>query len=205
MARHKIRPTSPDDAMRRARGMVFRRPVDAGVLATPLRYALGEGGADPDAGHPGSPDEDHGGRLAADCAGFVAWALGYDRFQPGDAFPVFGGWINTDSMITEARGPSRWFEVIDRPEPAAVVVYPGVRRNGERVRIGHVGLVTAVPPAWDSTDEASWRGTTVVHCNGSTCRDHGYAVAETGARLWFGADRRGEAKGSLFLRYRRFA
>jgi hypothetical protein len=205
MARHRIRSTTPDDAVRRARAMVFRRPVEAGILDTPLRYALGEGGTDPDAVHPGTRDGDRGDRLASDCAGFVAWALGYDRFQREHDFAPFGGWISTDSMIEEAAGPARWFEIIDRPEPAALVVYAGLRRNGERVRIGHVGLVSATPAAWDAHDEASWRGTTVIHCNGSTCRDHGYAVAESGARAWYGTDRRGVAKESVFLRYRRFA
>lgn len=108
----------------------------------PTRYKLGAGGRNPEAENPFTTRE---GVLGCDCVGFVLWAWGLDRFQP--TFPKYGGWINTDSAIDDAKTTQTFFEQISGPEAGALVVFPGIAKNGRRVRIGHVALVVDVPDA----------------------------------------------------------
>src|SRR5687768_4616315 len=73
-------------------------------------YKLGAGGRSPKADTPFTVRD---GVLGSDCIGFVCWCWGIDRFQA--RFPVYGGWINTDSAIEDARS-TRWcFEVVAVP------------------------------------------------------------------------------------------
>lgn len=186
-----IRPTTAAEAVARGRrwagGRALPKPPGApsGTKMVPLRYRLKagfNGGKDPLAAHPGMPS--YGDRTwTADCFGFVAWALGFDRYQVV-RFPLSGGWLNTDSAVEDAKGRQRFFAPVAVPKPGDIVVYG---RGGGSV--GHVGLVTTVPAEWDG----DFAKVGVVHCSGGHDRKLGYAIAEDNAKIW--------AKRGMFLRY----
>lgn len=146
-----------------------------------LRYVLGKGGRDPEAKSPGDAT------AACDCSGFVCWALGFDRHQPG-----FAGydWVSTDSMVAMVCRPDNgWFVEVQTPEPGDLVVYPSIYAKGKRVRVGHVGMVSGGSLPYESLR--------VIHCSAGNQRRTGKAVQETPATPWQG-------KGSLFLRPLRY-
>lgn len=155
------------------------------IAAMPSRYVLGAGGRSPNAVTPFTVRD---GVLGCDCVGFTSWCLGHDRYQP-KTFPHYDGWINTDSLMSDARDTCTWYEPIARPEPGDVVVFPSIHRNGARVRMGHIGLVTDVPDdfpddfRFTQADRRSWLAhVTVIDCAGAASRRaNGHAVAETTA------------------------
>lgn len=102
-------------------------------------YRLGKGGRRPSDPAP----FDAGG--FCDCSGFASFALGLDRYQPT---AIDGGWISTDSIVRDARGPHRMFREVPITEAKAgdLVVYPGRFVAGKRVGIGHVGVVVEPGP-----------------------------------------------------------
>lgn len=128
-------------------------------------YRLGRGGhrpADP------APFDASG---ASDCSGFASWCLGLDRYQPT---AIDGGWISTDSIVRDARGPRRMFREVPIGEAKAgdLVVYPGRFVAGRRVGIGHVGVV--VEP-----------GATIAACRVAHCAASGpVAVRVSDGRPW---------------------
>lgn len=95
-----------------------------------------------------------------DCVSCAAWGGGWDRYQPTRFahVPGYDGWINTDSMRWDARGPKRCFRQVGRPEPGAMIVYgsdPENRVHG--VPIGHIGGIIEYRLAeWDETDPRCW-------------------------------------------------
>src|SRR5678816_181281 len=101
-------------------------------------FLQGAGGRDP--GAPG-PEGACGSRVGCDGPGFVAWCLGYDRYQP--AFAGGWDWVEPDAMILEAESTGRWFQPLAIPELGALIVYPSIElvRAGRIDRRGHVGLV----------------------------------------------------------------
>lgn len=124
----------------------------------------------------------------SDCVGFALWCLGLDRYQPGlndwPAFPLYGGWINTTSMLLEARNPregNRWFQESPRPSVGSLVCFPSYRRLG-RLRPGHVGVVVGVPSEWDSRARECWRALSVAHCHGPAF--HGPAIDRSHSDSW---------------------
>jgi hypothetical protein len=176
----------------------------------PIAYRLKvgrNGGADPHASHPGSwsPPDDQGlpwsasGAWTCDCAGFVAWSLGFDRYQPRDFAAEGDGYdyINTDSMIMASRSSRRsWFLQIDRPEPGCLAVYGSTWKDGRRATVGHVGFVVEVLAAeWDF-ETPPLDMVRVVHCSSGNQRRTGAAIQETDATIW-------RRPGSLWLRYLR--
>lgn len=110
-------------------------------------YRLGRGGRKPLASTPFDAE----GRC--DCSGYVSWAMGLDRYQPGR---IGGDWISTDSIVRDAEGPRAMFELVAAPTPRVpsvahvsagdLVVYPGRHVGGVRVAIGHVGVIAVVGP-----------------------------------------------------------
>ena len=128
-------------------------------------YKLGKGGrrpADP------APFDASG---ASDCSGFASWCLGLDRYQPT---AIDGGWISTDSIVRDARGPHRMFVEVPIGEAQAgdLVVYPGRFVAGKRVGIGHVGVI--VEP-----------GPTILACRVAHCAASGkVAVRVSDGRPW---------------------
>lgn len=143
-------------------------------------FLQGAGGRDPGAR---GPEGVCGSRVGCDGPGFVAWCLGYDRYQPGFA----GGrdWVEPDAMILEAESTARWFQPLATPEVGALIVYPSIElvRAGRIDRRGHVGLVAAAPANWPR-DDARWTALRVIHCAASLQRRHGHAIGETHAVAW---------------------
>ena len=204
-----------EEAVERAKSMIWfepELPEDAGIGAKsqPIRYRLPKfnGGKDPLADHPA--DWSYGKRSpTCDCIGFIAWSLGFDRYQPvhfdrnKKGKVIYGGYINTNSSILAANSlePS-WFEEVCAPELGCLVVYGGTRnkKTGKR-RAGHIGIVVGPLPAeWDPEANECWRALRVVHCSSSNDRITGGAIQETDGWTW-----RHSRRPSKFLRYLRAA
>jgi hypothetical protein len=88
-------------------------------------------------------------REACDCSGFVTWALGIAR----NPSPI--GWVNTDAMHRDARGPQKLFVPLEQARIGALLVYPLQGPKPEQV--GHVGFVSEV--------DGQGRATRVIHCS----------------------------------------
>ena len=200
----RIRETTRAEAVVRARAM-------CGQLGVSIVYRLADesGGRDPFAADPASHWRTAIRRVAVascDCAGFVAWALGYDRYQPGFLHPW--EWINCDSAILDARGPAGWFTEVATPIAGDLVVFPSIDldHDGSRDRVGHIGVIVAVSPRWVPGALAELR---VAHCSDGNMKRYGRAIAETTGIIWSGADsfrgRRDPRWAATFLRYQRFA
>lgn len=126
---------TPAEVVRRARSMVGH-----GV------YALGVGGR-----NPSQPEPFQNGKC--DCSGFVAWALGLDRFV-ADRLP--GDWIETTRVYNDALTTHRMFvRVTAGRRPGDVIVYGDYASHQ-----GHIGIVSEVDPRG--------RVTKVVHCTAKT-------------------------------------
>lgn len=137
----------------------------------PTKYSLGSG-ATYTAPHPAGDDG------ACDCSGFVAWALGYARYQPGLAWLVKlnGGWVNTDGIVSDTMQPTGLYEPRSKAAPGAIVVYPSqgyalryLFSSARGPKIGHVGIVTSL----------NKNGYSVIHCSAGNFRKFGNAIAET--------------------------
>jgi cell wall-associated NlpC family hydrolase len=172
---------TPEQILRRA-----LQAAKASIIAAG-RYKLGKGGRKPSALHPFDSS-------LCDCSGFVAWALGFDRYQPHMRYyGTAGGWISTRSMEADARagGPGLLTMVPEADAlPGDVIVFGtktvlvGKRR---KKRIGHCGIVSRV---------AGGRVTHVIHCSSGNDRAVGTAIAETPlASFW-------RKRGAIFARYR---
>lgn len=152
------------------------------------KYKLGAGGTSPDAPTPFTVRD---GVLGSDCIGFVLWCLGQPRFQK--TFPHYGGWINTDSSIADARSTNYLWRIVNQPEPGDVVVFPSIYKDGKRARIGHIGLIVAcgvdtsrwTANLWkrDKSDRATFlRHIKVIDCAAALSRRIlGRAIKETTA------------------------
>ena len=89
-------------------------------------------------------------RVACDCSGFVAWALGLRR---GPA-PLSNGWINTDSIHHDASGAQSMFRRQSVATAGCLLVHP--KSADQPPKVGHVAIVTAV--------DAQGRATRLIHC-----------------------------------------
>jgi hypothetical protein len=132
-----------------------------------IAYGFGRGGRDPDATSPA----DAKGRC--DCSGLTAWLHRLDRRQlleaargqrpdvwadldgDGDLDPAIEAWLGTGGIITDALGPRRWYEPIQRPELGALVVYAPDPKAGRTY--GHVeGVTGGLSAEWDPTSREVW-------------------------------------------------
>jgi hypothetical protein len=152
-------------------------------------YGFGEGGRNP-AGDRETWSELLG-KYAADCSGSLLYWLGLDRHQPKSRFPLYGGWISTDSMIDDAelRGGGHLFARVATPRPGDVLVWPGVDldRDGDRDRIGHCSIIVSVPAEWDEFDVTpQYDQLRVVQCRGPNGNTP--AVVETSGAPWMGRE-----------------
>jgi hypothetical protein len=139
------RPCSPAEAVQRAMSMVGR----------PEPYILGTGDYRP------RPNEDlpftrNRVGYGSDCWGFAgAWCYKLPRHRQGfnrGRWATVSDDINTDSAIEDAEHLGEIYEVVKTPAPGDLLVYPSIRGvDRRRLRIGHVGIVLAVPPEWDAT------------------------------------------------------
>lgn len=134
--------------------------------------------------------DEHGKRWAtSDCVGYATWSKGIRRKLPG--FAVYGGHINTDSMILDAEGPQSVFRKLGRPRRGALIVIPSVfDAEGRRVSPGHVGVVVDVLIAeWDdrlAAQNALLSFVRVAHCSPRNQKRLGQAIAITDAALFGG-------------------
>lgn len=123
--------------------------------------------------------------VTSDCIGGMAWANGFDRYQPERFKHIYGGWINTDSMRQDARrvvvagSPRRCFERISRPEPGAMIVFAS-KTGGHDV--GHIGGIVAYNGLeWDPRERDCWRLIDVVDVAGRK----GRANLQTNGLGWY--------------------
>lgn len=145
------------------------------VLPFKVKYKLGTGGMVPEATLP----VNHEG--TCDCSGYVAWALGISRYQPGNPFykTFNGGWVNTDAMAADGKSPFGFFAALEKPKPGCVIVYPS---NKPKLAYGHTGIVTAMG------GPAQFAGISrVIHCASGNSREGRSAVLETLPLAFYGA------------------
>ncbi len=116
----------------------------------------------------------------ADCVGGAAWCGGFDRYQPKRFAHLYDGWINTNSMIEDARGLAKCFVELDRPEPGCFVVCASGSRGHA---VGHIGTVITTPPEWDTRVLDCWRHVLIVDV---ASRSPHPANAVSSAAGWFG-------------------
>lgn len=151
------------------------------------------GGNNPHAPGPWSISSD--GRKRSDCIGTAVWARGFDRFQPIRFAHIYGGYINTDSILLDALGdravtgrgsarvPQKMFRVATVPRRGKFVVYSGrYDANGHKVpnSWGHIMTIVDVDPRIveappNLIDIA--RGLVVVHCHGGATGRNVQAIA----------------------------
>lgn len=151
------------------------------------------GGKDPTAADPfdrwpfkGADGETHEARTA-DCIGGAAWAGGFDRYQP-DRFKLRGwdGWINTDSMLEDARGHATCFALLPAPVRGCFLVAPTGSPGFERC--GHITTIHTVPADFAMDNPASWKALL-----GTDVASRGSSRANTthDASWWFAARHHG--------------
>jgi hypothetical protein len=166
--------TRREIAVERARAMALVKSL----------YILGAGGRDPKAK---TPLTKRLGKWGSDCIGFVLWCLGHDRYQP-ETFELYDGWINTDSLMMDAKGARSWYAPVAIPEPGDVVVFPSIYKDGKRIRMGHIGLVVEVPAdmpenvyGLPAAERRAWLAKVIViDCAAASARKP-YAISETTA------------------------
>lgn len=91
----------------------------------------------------------------SDCIGFALWAYGVDRYQKGD-FPLYGGWMNTNSLVAAANDPKvTQVRKLAELVPGCLLVYPSARPLRW---YGHIGVYIG-----DGFGDSTSR---VVHCHG---------------------------------------
>lgn len=138
------------------------------------------GGKDPTAPDPADRWSKEGSTFVnrtCDCIGGQAWAGGWDRYQPVRFAHLYGGWINTDSMILDARGPQKCFVALDRAEPGCYVVCASGSYGHQ---VGHIGGVVSVPAEHAPMEREWWQALGVVDVAARV----GRANARTTGRGW---------------------
>jgi hypothetical protein len=146
------------------------------------------GGKNPKAPHPATVwyEKDVGGvsheRRTCDCIGGASWIGGWDRFQPVRFSHLYGGWINTDSMLMDARGSKKCFVELSKPEPGCYVVCAS---GSPGHRVGHIGTVVSVPQYWNPSDRGCWEALKIVDV---ASRSPKRANGLTTGRGWYGTN-----------------
>lgn len=191
MTRGVVLPLTLAQVAARARYLAgWTATLDPHVRAPAERIADGyyllkehNGGKDPTAPDPWDRWSKPGStfqNVTADCIGGAAWCGGFDRYQPQRFAHIYSGWINTDSMIMDARGPAKCFVELERPEPGCFVVAASGSRGHA---IGHIGTVVAVPPEWYPKLRECWQHVVIVDVAARTPR---IANQASNALAWFG-------------------
>jgi len=162
-------------------------------VGRPVKYHLPypNGGTNPSAKGPEDVET-----MQADCIADAAWNRGFDRFQYN--FPLYDGYINTDSMLDEAmlRGSNTdtgrqiaksapWFKVLAAPLIGCFLVG---RTFFSKTRLrnvtGHIGTVVEIHPGGEDGRDLS--KIMVVHCSPYNYQftDGKSAIWKTDARIW---------------------
>lgn len=174
------RPCPALEAVDRALRMVGRRE----------RYVLGCGDYEPGAARD-EPFTTNKLGHGCDCWGLAgAWAYKLPRHRPGynkGPWATVSDDINCDAAIEQAEhaaAADRLWEVVDRPRPGHLLVYPSIRDDsGKRIRIGHVGIVVDVPAEWDPKGP-QYGLVTVVQCQATRAP----AIIKGPGTAWFGRE-----------------
>lgn len=163
--------------MARSMGMLTLDQVVArarSAVGHKIVYELGKGGRDPFAALPGQP-------RTCDCSGFVAWALGVDRFLENAGVPHIEGkeWMETTNLVDDARRRGlgyadevRWQDAL----PGHILVWPDrvigqdPTTKKDIKRQGHVGIIGSLGQLGPHT---------VIHCSSTNWREYGDAIRET--------------------------
>jgi hypothetical protein len=155
--------------MRYLGGETDGQSLDRWLSSTPLNcpdlyYMLRNhnGGKSPTAPDPADHWTDGGQtNRTVDCIGGMAWCGGWDRYQPVRFSHIYDGWINTDSMIQDARGPRKCFLPVDAQLGAYVVCQSGSPGH----KIGHIGGIVELPENFDVKKREDWIATKIVDCS----------------------------------------
>lgn len=97
-----------------------------------------------------------------DCSDFAAHCMGLSKHYKNK-------WYGTDGIVSDARGYNELYEEVERTAaaPGDLVVYASVYEDGERVSVGHVGVIVEVDGDTLKT----------VDCSSTSARSYGTAVA----------------------------
>lgn len=189
---------NPDMPMTRAEALdrVVRLTRDVVAGKQSCYYDLGRGGTTPRADVPW--DEKH--RL--DCTGWLAYGLGYDRYNP----LAKGRYLNSTEIVrqgmTEGAKLCDWFDLIPSSRPVLpmdVIVFGWFDRDGDGDDDpGHGGIITSVSPTFVRHEPRWWEGLEVSDCSPSNSGKNGKgrALAFKNAAIW--------RKRGVILRYNRF-
>lgn len=164
-----------------------RRDASTPAKCPDIYYLLKDhnGGKDPTASDPADRWTESGRAFVnrtCDCIGGACWVGGWDRYQPVRFAYLYGGWINTDSMLMDARGKQKCFRTIPEPEPGCYVVCAS---GSPGHRIGHIGTVVGVPTNWRPDARSCWAEMGVVDV---AYRTPNPANRRTTAVGWFATD-----------------
>lgn len=177
--------------MPRTLGMMKRETVvqrARNAIGRATAYRLGIGGRDPFAQMPGAWIDSAISKTrgnGCDCSGFVAWAIGIDRYLPnamtngvlpGGFKPISTNlWFETTSVYNDALAPYGYATAIDwmQSRIGDVAVWPD--RKGKQ---GHIGIISRIENAADAG-----MPTHIIHCSASNWRA-GDAIAETSTSVF---------------------
>ncbi len=97
-----------------------------------------------------------------DCSDFAAHCMGLNKHHHRK-------WFGTDGIVSDAQGYNMLYEQVERTSaaPGDLIVYPSKYERGERVSVGHVGVIV----------EVDGDRVTTVDCASSNRRRFGSAVA----------------------------
>jgi hypothetical protein len=183
-------PTSIDHLLERARTMLGRQTVywpgaggqrgDAPSAANPVHVAQAWSDLDaqtqaelrPLAQAAGIDVQDPAAVVqAADCSGYVAWALGRARRSVPPA-PGIGEWLSTDTVYADATHGAQLFERLAQAVPGCLVVYP----KPVDEPFGHVGIVSEV---------RNGRAERILHCAAANFKSAPFDAIKENAPIAF--------------------
>lgn len=154
--------------MAKSLGIMTRKQVvdrARSAIGRPTIYSLGAGGRAPQLRLPD---------VKLDCSGFVAWAMGVDRYLPNGAIPHLpgGDWLECSNVYEDAKTPLGFAAEVpwNLVMPGDVLVWPD---RGDKQ--GHIGIVTL-------SNELG--PIAVIHCSAGNYRNDGDAIQETDATLF---------------------
>jgi hypothetical protein len=164
---------------------IFIRKAGAPAMCPSLTYRLKlfNGGKDPTA-----PDPSTGilGFRYCDCIGGACWCQGVDRYQEVRFSHIYKGWMNTDSIMMDARlrAPRCWMKVAVPTAGDVMVCETG---SPGHPNCGHISTIVGYKLAtFDAKDRACWDAIEAV----DVADRHGRANKRTTGRGWFGTGAR---------------
>lgn len=172
-------PCGPDEAVARALSIVRQGG----------QYWLGTGDYRPLPDGTDLPWTTNNGGSGSDCCGFaITWCYKLTRHRPG--FNV-GWWatcsddINCDSAVEDARHQQDLFELCDKPEVGAMLLYPSIRLPQHQppfYQCGHVSIIIDASK-WKA-DAPSYSDLVVAQCHGPNGFKPGVVITDGSIWQW---------------------